>query len=54
MDGHDEAGQAIGQIERGAQVCEQALVGDAAQVLEQVAVETEPTEGRQADAKRWQ
>jgi hypothetical protein len=41
VDRHDDAGQALGQTERGAQVFQQAFVRDAAQVLEQVAVETE-------------
>ncbi len=41
VDGHDDAGQAVGQIQSRAQVVEQALVGDAAEVLEQVAVEAE-------------
>jgi len=41
VDRHDDAGQAVGQVERGAQVVEQALVGQAAQVLEQVTVEAE-------------
>ena len=30
------------------------FVRDATEVFEQVAVVAEPTEGRQADAKRWQ
>jgi len=41
VDRHDDAGQAVGQVEGGAQVFEEALVGQAAQILEQVAVETE-------------
>ena len=41
VDRHDDAGQALGQVERGAQVFEQAFVRQAAQVLEQVAVEAE-------------
>ena len=41
VDRHDDAGQPLGQVEGGAQVFEQALVRQAAQVLEQVAVEAE-------------
>ncbi len=41
VDGHDDAGQAVGQIEHGALILGQALVGDPAQVFEQVAVVTE-------------
>jgi hypothetical protein len=41
VDRHHDAGQAFGQVERGAQVFEQALVSKTAQVLEQVAVEAE-------------
>ncbi len=39
--GHDNTGQDLGQAERGAQVFDQALVRDAAEVLEQVAIEAE-------------
>jgi len=38
VDGHDDAGQPVGKVEGGAQVFEQALVRDAAQILEQVPV----------------
>ncbi len=38
VDRHDDAGQAVGQVQRGAQVFEEALVRDAAEVFEQVAV----------------
>jgi hypothetical protein len=38
VDCHDDTGQAVGQVERGTQVFEQALVRDAAQILEQVPV----------------
>ena len=41
VDRHDDAGQALGQVEGGAQVFEQALVRDAAQILEKVTVEAE-------------
>jgi len=41
VDRHDDAGQPLGQVEGVAQVFEQALVRQAAQVLEQVAVEAE-------------
>ena len=36
VDGHDDAGQPVGKVEGGAQVFEQALVRDAAQILEQL------------------
>ena len=51
VDGHDDAGQALGQVERGAQIFEQALVGEAAQVLEQVAVEAEVRAQHLGDAE---
>ena len=61
VDRHDDAGQAVGQVQRGAQVFEQALVRQAAQVLEQVAVEAEvwpqhlgDTEGEMAVRDREQ
>lgn len=38
---HDDAGQAVGQIQSGAQVLEEALVRDPAQILEQIAVVAE-------------
>jgi hypothetical protein len=41
VDGHDDAGLAVGQVQGGAQVFEQALVRKVTQVLEQVAVEAE-------------
>jgi hypothetical protein len=38
VDGHDDAGQAVGQVEHGALIVGQALVGDAAHILEQIPV----------------
>ncbi len=38
VDRHDDAGQALGQVQRGAEVFEEALVRDGAEVFEQVAV----------------
>ena len=38
VDGHDDAGQAVGQVEHGALIFGQALVGDAAHILEQIPV----------------
>ena len=48
---YDDAGKAVGQVERGAQVREQALVGDAAVVLEQCAVEAEVRAQHLGDAE---
>ena len=39
VDRHDNAGMAVGKAERGAHVLDQALVGDAAVILEQNAIE---------------
>jgi hypothetical protein len=36
VDGHDDAGLALRQVERGAQVFEETLVRQAAQILKQV------------------
>lgn len=41
VDGHDDAGEAIGKAEGGLHVLDQALVRDAAESLEQGAVEAE-------------
>jgi len=49
---HDDAGDALGQIECCTQVFEQALVRDAAQILEQVAVVTEIGAQHLRDAQR--
>ena len=51
VDRHDDAGHAVGQVERGAQVFEQALVRDAAQILEQVAVVAEVRPQHLGDAE---
>jgi hypothetical protein len=41
VDAHDDTGESVGQVERGAHVHEKALMGDAAVILEQRAVEAE-------------
>ena len=51
VDGHDDAGQTLGQAKRGMQVFEQALVGKDAQVLEQVPVEAEVRAQHLGDAE---
>jgi len=54
VDAHDDAGKAVGLVQGCLHVFQQAFVGDAAVILEQGAIEAEPTEGRPADAKRRQ
>jgi hypothetical protein len=52
LDRQDDAGQAVGQVERGAQIRDQALVGDVAVLLEQGAVEAEVRAQHLGDAER--
>ena len=41
LDGHDDAGDAVGEVERGAQIVSDALAGDGAKAFEQAAVALE-------------
>ena len=54
VNGHDDAGHALGLVQGNAHHVANAFMGNTAEVFEQIAVVAEPTVGRQADAKRWQ
>lgn len=41
VDAHDDAGESVGQVERGAHVREKAFMGDVAELPEQPTVEAE-------------
>ncbi len=52
LDAHDDAGKAVGQVQGGLHVFQQAFVGDGGVILEQGAIEAEIRPEHFGDAKR--